>query len=200
MEPTQVRDLSPGEQKEWKQRLLRQYLRNFFSAPLPREQMAALGEFFKGTSGKPVSVVTPDDTVMKQVGMCYLLSFGGEKAWRACSGYELVQSHFDKDEILTGMMSADLAIIFHGFDTMPNKMIPEIVNQVVMTRKMRGKGTLVLVRTPDVSIEVHSVTLSGILKAKCPSAVPAKSAKVSKAIAGLSPKTAVVPTPRDSIT
>ena len=46
----------------------------------------------------------------------------------------------------------DIVIIYHGFDSLPNSLTTSHVNQVAMSRDVRGKKTLILERFIDQEI------------------------------------------------
>jgi hypothetical protein len=74
------------------------------------------------------------------------------RSWFSISSHELVRTFFGSDATLFDLMKYDLVIIYHGFDSLPNKLTADHVNQVASSRGMRGLPTLILEKVEDHDI------------------------------------------------
>jgi hypothetical protein len=86
--------------RQWRYDILKGYLGTFFCKPFPKDQQAALAAAFVKDKSNVISLITPNERTMKQAGACFLLSFGREVEWFACSSHELIRSFFDSDSTI----------------------------------------------------------------------------------------------------
>ena len=176
--------LSPDESREWKQRILRSYLKHFFVAPLPAEQETELTKIFLRNPSPVIVLVTPTLLQAQQTAQCFLLAFGRELDWESCSSHELVRTFFEVNDALSSLVARQVVILTHGFDSLPNKETANYVNQVASSRESRGRKTLILVNQSTVAIKYPVTKLEGPQRAALPSSASAlktiKHAKQSK--------------------
>jgi len=146
-------ELSEEDAKAWKRRILKSYLQQFLVEPLPETDQVGLSNFFRSYKDDVFCVSVPTLKVMKQVAQCYLLSFGRDLRWVYMSSHELVKTLIEQESSLFGLMLPDIVIIVHGFDSFPNKLDTDSINQVASSREARGKKTLIIMGTGDVGVK-----------------------------------------------
>lgn len=148
------------EMSGWKASLLKGFLREFYVEPMGLKKAEALSKVFveRRKVERATGVVTPTEAELRQVAQCYLLSFGRFVSWSAISSHELVRLTFVSDSTLFDYINAQVAIVYHGFDSLENSMTLGMVNQLIMGRTFRNRYTLVLMKAKDAGIEVKQFT------------------------------------------
>jgi hypothetical protein len=187
---TESLPLTERERKEWKRRILKRYLRNFLCWPFPKEQQDSLAKHFRDNKSKVTVLITPTEEVMKQAGACFLLSFGRELSWTSMSSHELIKAFVEDRMVLAGLFDFDLVIIYHGFDTFPNKIMAESVTQVAFSRSARNLKTLILMKEPDPKIQYPFITIESSSVRPLP-ARPKTSIQNPSGVVGKTPKGAI---------
>ncbi len=132
-------------EKDWKSRILKNYLKSYFVNPLPKEQLEKLYNHF---NSNPVSyLVVYKREILLQVVSAYILSFAGRVNWKSFSTYDLMDMYFVKYLEEEGSPFSicnkyEPLIITHGDDIIENKKLPEVVAQLMGTRESYKKKAL----------------------------------------------------------
>lgn len=174
-----IPDVDEESVRSRKQTLLKAYLKNFLVQPFPPERSEALSGFFRRSDmGKVFHLITGNETLLRQVAQCFLLSFNRRLDWFAASSHEFIRMFFSSDSTLLDLIRYDVVIIYHGFDALPNKLTADHVHQIASSRSIRGKRTLILSKEPDPGLDYPADTLESIFAGVPVSAAPASSKQV----------------------
>lgn len=138
--------------------LLKSYLKELLVSPLPKEERDRLTELFTAHPDPDAGVVVPTLDYAKQVAQCYLLAVGRGRDWSLYSAGDLTKSVVENSTSLTSHVQTDILILFYGFDSLPNKLIIPMVNQIVTSRALRNRRTLVCLGREEPLIEVSMVS------------------------------------------